>query len=103
MPHHVVQIIQTYFDGFMIRFSIKTYTTKWVFLEVGIAMGCAVSPFLLRTIEATSNQRKKGENAVWLSKRWRAHSQNDMKSFRKLLHQVLGWSFRISGVLHESQ
>ena len=28
VPRHVVQIIQTYFDGFMMRFSTKTYTTK---------------------------------------------------------------------------
>ena len=46
VPRHVVQIIQTYFDGFMMRFSTKTYTTKWVPLEVGIAMGCAISPSL---------------------------------------------------------
>ena len=46
VPRRVVQIIQTYFDGFMMRFSTKTYTTKWVPLEVGIAMGCAISPSL---------------------------------------------------------
>ena len=46
MASHVVQIIQTYFDGFMMRFSTKTYTTKWVPLEVGIAMGCAICPSL---------------------------------------------------------
>ena len=44
VPRHVVQIIQTYFDGFMIRFSTKTYTTKWVPQEIGIAMGCVISP-----------------------------------------------------------
>ena len=43
VSRHVVQIIQTYFDEFMMRFSNKTYTTKWVPLEVGIAMGCAIS------------------------------------------------------------
>ena len=47
VPPHVVQIIQTYFDGFMMRFSTKTYTTKWVPLEVGIAMGCAIcTPYI---------------------------------------------------------
>ena len=46
VPRHVVQIIQTYFDEFVMRFSTKTYTTKWVPLEVGIAMGCAISPSL---------------------------------------------------------
>ena len=46
VPRRVVQIIQTYFDEFMMRFSTKTYTTKWAPLEVGIAMGCAISPSL---------------------------------------------------------
>ena len=44
VPRHVVQIIQTYFDGFMMRFSTKTYTTRWITLEVGIIIGCAISP-----------------------------------------------------------
>ena len=35
--HPVIHILQEYFSGFMMRFS--TYTTRWVPLEVGIAMG----------------------------------------------------------------
>ena len=46
MPRHVVQIIQTYFDKFTMRFSTKKYATKWVSLEVRIAMGCAISSSL---------------------------------------------------------
>ena len=42
---------QMYFDGFMMRFSTKTYTTtKWVPLEVGIAMGCAIPPSLFELV-----------------------------------------------------
>ena len=39
MPQPVIHILQEYFSGFMMRFSTKTYTTRWVPLEVGIAMG----------------------------------------------------------------
>ena len=46
MPQPVTHILQEYFSGFMMRFSIKTYTTRWVLLEVGIAMVCTMSPFL---------------------------------------------------------
>ena len=44
VPQPVVHILQEYFSGFMMRFSTKTYTTRWVPLEVGIAMGCTISP-----------------------------------------------------------
>ena len=43
VPRNVVQIIQM-IQIIMMRFSTKTYTTKWVPLKVGIAMGCAISP-----------------------------------------------------------
>ena len=39
-------MLGTYFDGFLMRFTIKEYTTNWNKLEVGIAMGCSVSPIL---------------------------------------------------------
>ena len=39
VPQPVIHILQEYFSGFMMRFSTKTYTTRWVPLEVGIAMG----------------------------------------------------------------
>ena len=43
VPQPVIHILQEYFSGFMMRFSTKTYTTRWVPLEVGIAMGCTIS------------------------------------------------------------
>ena len=46
VPQPVIHILQEYFSGFMMRFSTKTYTTRWVPLEVGIAMGCTISPSL---------------------------------------------------------
>lgn len=46
VPNSVVKILQDYFQGFSMRFSTRTYTTAWVPLQVGIAMGCAISPCL---------------------------------------------------------
>ena len=46
VPQPVIHILQEYFSGFMMRFSTKTYTTRWVPPEVGIAMGCTISPSL---------------------------------------------------------
>ncbi|GFN99520.1 reverse transcriptase [Plakobranchus ocellatus] len=42
--YHVSKVIQVmlddYFSGFRMRFSTKDYTTNWINLDVGIAMGC---------------------------------------------------------------
>ena len=46
VPQPVIHILQEYFIGFMMLFSTKMYTTRWVPLEVGIAMGCTISPSL---------------------------------------------------------
>ena len=45
-PIPVINILQEYFRGFEMRFSTMAYTTKWIPLQVGIAMGCAISPCL---------------------------------------------------------
>ncbi|GFO40901.1 reverse transcriptase [Plakobranchus ocellatus] len=48
--YHVPEVIQVmlddYFSGFHMRFSTNNYTTNWINLEVGIAMGCTISPIL---------------------------------------------------------
>ena len=46
VPKEICQMLRTYFDGFQMRFSTAEYTTDWINLEVGIAMGCTVSPIL---------------------------------------------------------
>lgn len=40
----ISNMLGAYFDGFLMRFTTKDYTTIWTRLEVGIAMGCIVSP-----------------------------------------------------------
>ncbi|GFO45642.1 reverse transcriptase [Plakobranchus ocellatus] len=49
--YHVPEVIQVmlddYFSGFSMRFSTNNYTTNWINLEVGIAMGWTISPILL--------------------------------------------------------
>ncbi|GFN87642.1 reverse transcriptase [Plakobranchus ocellatus] len=48
--YHVPEVIQVMLDddfsGFRMRFSTNDYTTNWINLEVGIAMGCTISPIL---------------------------------------------------------
>ena len=46
IPRPMVKLLQAYFSDFMMRFSTTRYTTQWIPLEVGIAMGCTVSPIL---------------------------------------------------------
>ncbi|GFN79314.1 reverse transcriptase [Plakobranchus ocellatus] len=43
----VIQVmLDDYFSGFCMRFSTNNYTTNCINLEVGIAMGCTISPKL---------------------------------------------------------
>ncbi|GFO36928.1 reverse transcriptase [Plakobranchus ocellatus] len=53
VPHEMIQLAlrmhhvpDDYFSEFCMRFSTNEYTTKWINLEVGIAMGCTISPIL---------------------------------------------------------
>ena len=46
VPQPVIHILQEYLSGFKMRFYTKTNTTRWVPLEVGIAMTCTISPSL---------------------------------------------------------
>ena len=60
VPHHMIQLalrmydviediqmmLDKYFNGFQMRFPTKSYTTDWINLEIGIAIGCMISPIL---------------------------------------------------------
>ena len=37
-------MLETYLNGFFMWFTTKEYTTSWNKVEVGIAIGCSVSP-----------------------------------------------------------
>ena len=39
-------MLDGYFSGFRMRFSTNSYTSVWINLEIGIAMGCTISPIL---------------------------------------------------------
>ena len=45
IPEEISKMLRTYY-GFLMRFTTKECTTNWNRLEVGIAMGCSVSPIL---------------------------------------------------------
>ena len=63
VPAEISSMLGTYFDGFHMRFTTKDFTTNWTRLEVGIAIGCTVSPvlfilsiqLLLKATEGKSN------------------------------------------------
>ena len=46
VPASVSNIIAKYFDNLHMCFSVDDYMTGWQQLEVGIAMGCSISPIL---------------------------------------------------------
>ena len=43
---YIQVMLDDYFSGFRMRFSTNSYTTDWINLEIGIAMGCTISPIL---------------------------------------------------------
>src|SRR5580692_300862 len=46
VPTGIIGILREYFKNFKMRFRTPSFTTRWTPLEVGIAMGCSVSPIL---------------------------------------------------------
>ena len=46
VPQKLQTVLHKYYDSFMMRFNVLKYTTGWQPLEVGIPMGCSVSPLL---------------------------------------------------------
>ena len=46
VPNFVIEMLQQYFGHFKLRLSTSSCSTEWFQLEVGIAMGCSISPIL---------------------------------------------------------
>ncbi|CAC5418540.1 unnamed protein product [Mytilus coruscus] len=46
IPEHIKKIVQKYFGGMQLRFTVDNKTTAWQKLEKGIVMGCTISPIL---------------------------------------------------------
>lgn len=46
MPNSIRSLVSNYFNELQMAFSLQEFTTGWQQLEVGIAMGCSVSPIL---------------------------------------------------------
>ncbi|GFO36713.1 reverse transcriptase [Plakobranchus ocellatus] len=47
VPEIIQVMLDNFFSGFRMRFSTIDYTTNWTNVEVGIAMGCTISPTLI--------------------------------------------------------
>ena len=46
VPEDIQVMLDKYFNGIRMRFSTNSYTIGWINLQIGIAMGCAISTFL---------------------------------------------------------
>ncbi len=46
IPGKLQRLVLNYYNNFQMRFSTQQYTTSYQALEVGIPMGCTVSPIL---------------------------------------------------------
>lgn len=46
IPQKTREMLQNYFDSFLMRFTVGDYTTTWQRLEVGIVTGCTISVIL---------------------------------------------------------
>ena len=46
IPEKIMVLLQTYSDSAFMHFPTQRYTTNWQALEVGIMMGCVISPLL---------------------------------------------------------
>lgn len=46
VPQQFIDYIMKYYRGFKMRFTTNKYTTQWQELEVGIPIGCSISPVL---------------------------------------------------------
>ncbi|KAL1246939.1 hypothetical protein QQF64_034694 [Cirrhinus molitorella] len=47
MPGSIRSLVSNYFKDLWVAFSLQEFTTWWQQLEVGIAMGCSISPIPL--------------------------------------------------------
>lgn len=63
VPLKIQQLLKNYYENFRMRFSTKDYTTNWQSLEVGIPMGCTISPslFILAMDIMVRSARAEGE------------------------------------------
>ena len=46
IPEKVIDILMRYFGSAFMRFKTDSYITGWQRLEIGIMMGCVISPLL---------------------------------------------------------
>ena len=69
VPNNIVDILKMYFSDFKMRCQTANYVTKFIQMQVEIAMGCKVSPtlfvltmkILLKATEASTEQVKLGQ------------------------------------------
>ena len=100
MARQVVQIIQTYFDGFMMRFSIKTYTTKWVPLEVGITISSSLfvlaMQLLLNAVGSNVPKTHLGEGmympSLQVKKAVQQSQQGRWNTWEEVVQRSISWN-----------
>jgi len=50
VPERLRKIVQECYHKFVMRFSSKSFITDWQSLDVGIPMGCTISPLLFALV-----------------------------------------------------
>ena len=107
VPEYMINILKAYFGGFRMRYRTKSYVTDWTQLEVGIAMGCTVSPILfvlamqvlLKATEATAAPVKLGKGSIMPPLKAfmddttvMSNNASSMKEILARLDQLIMWS-----------
>ncbi|GFO36408.1 reverse transcriptase [Plakobranchus ocellatus] len=55
IPEDIQVMLEDVFNGFKMRFSTERYTTDWINLDFGIAIGCSMCPILFVSAEGGEN------------------------------------------------
>ena len=64
VPEDIQVMLDDYFSGFRMSSSTNSYTTDWMNLKIGIAMGYMISPILLVTAMEAAERRAGPQNRM---------------------------------------
>jgi hypothetical protein len=80
VPAHIRDMLKAYFNDLVLRFPTSRFTTDWTRLEIGIAMGCSISPILF--VLAMQIILKAAENAANGPDLWEGCNMPPLKAYR---------------------
>ena len=101
IPEDIKNLRSTYFKSTYVRFSNNKYSTNWQKLNIGIMMGCAISPLffelvmeILHSADANTNQiigssMKAFMDDITLIAESRSHMERLVTRLQELLNGLL--------------